>query len=248
MKIKKLVTLGCSLNPLQGWSGCAFNHLNINENDWTHFGHGGGGNQILLEQLNEYFCKNSYSDTLVIFQVTDIKRISMVMDHAGIIDHGLDYNLIKAHQEGIESTEQKNWFPFNSVFTGTRQIGLYNRNNPILKKFLHGKKRTNRLFINRHMLISQLTNTLKMLSYTPAEVIVFKGWSGCIRDDKCASISSIFEEQIKSSKIHYIDTPNVDWCLLNRLKMESDGFHPLEQSHWKYCEELINPIIDKINS
>jgi len=249
--MKKLLTLGCSINPKEGWSKCAFNHLKekvgvLNIDDWTQYGYGGGGNQILLDRLNEYFCKNSYNDTLVIFQVTDIKRISMVMDHSEIINNGLDHNLIKAYQEGIESNEHKNWFPFNSVFTGTRQIGLYNRNNPILKKFLHGKKRTNRLFINRHMLISQLTNTLKMLSYTPAEVIVFKGWSGCIRDDNNITINDMFEEQIKSSKIHYIDTPNVDWCLLHRLKMQSDGFHPTYESHWKYCENFINPIIDKI--
>tara|TARA_B100000085_G_C18552769_1_gene516610 strand:+ start:1229 stop:1999 length:771 start_codon:yes stop_codon:yes gene_type:complete len=256
MKIKKLLTLGCSINPKEGWSKCAFNHLKekvgvLNINDWTQYGYGGGGNQILLDLLNEYFCKNSYNDTLVIFQVTDISRISMVMDHAEIIDHGLEHSLQPDLEEGFHGSAHKCWFGFNSVFSGRRQIGIYNRNNPIIKKFIYESKKSKkkmRLFHNQYMLISQMTNILKMLSYTPAEVIVFKGWSGCIRDHKSVTLNSVFEEQIKSSKVHYIDKPNVDWCLKKGLEMESDGFHPAFTSHWQYCEKFINPIIDKIIS
>ena len=50
--MKKLLTLGCSINPKEGWSKCAFNHLKekvgvLNIDDWTQYGYGGGGNQIL---------------------------------------------------------------------------------------------------------------------------------------------------------------------------------------------------------
>ena len=229
---KKLLTLGCSLASKHSWPDHTREQLNILPENHTHFSFGGGDNSILIELLHEYFCTNSYSETVVIYEMTGIGRKSEIISEYSRLKKSHELVTLDPDREYSDIDPGKdNWITYKTVFG--------NKENHILYGFHE--------YIDEHLLpnaeitLSTVVNTLSMLAQTPADVVMFRGWSGACPSEYW----EVGKEIMESRNVWVCDVPLVDWCLENHLEMREDGWHPAIQGHHEYANQILVPFIKK---
>jgi hypothetical protein len=225
-KWNKLVTLGCSLSPLEGfWPEYLAEYLDIHPDNHAHYGFGGSGNQLLLNLWHEYFLKNDLQDTLVVWQITGLNR------HSGL------FKLTENEQAALDPKTQWNndnngcWVKINTFFDNKPRIGLYGN----FSKF----EPFNQYNIDAQTLYAQLTSTLCTI---PCDTLIFRGWSGAVLEPKWQQSLPVFKKYQKT----VIKEPYVDWVIENDFTMQDDGIHPTGKSSREYFNQIIKLYLDKI--
>lgn len=221
---KKLVTLGCSLAPRDAWPKFVANHFKITKENHTHYGFGGGDNMLTMKMWYEYFCCNDLSDTLVVWELTGLNRVSLIKRS--------DDNLNLHPEKQWQGNNDGSWFTFNTFFGGGTRFGVFSKSVP--------KDDVDRLtcLLDQEMVYSQLVTTIASI---PCDTVVFRGWSGAVPNEFWSKSKPIFE----SNNVKVVPEPYTDWCLENDLQMLADGFHPHHTAAKKYARDILLKVIDK---
>ena len=225
-KYEKLVTLGCSLAPKSSsWPEYVAEYLQIDYNNWTHYGFGGGGNQILLSLWHEYFLNNDLSDTLVIWEITGLNR------HSGVFKFSSQEKMALRDDKKWDHDNSGWWHKINTFYDDKERYVLFN-NFCDFEPF-------NQFNIDAQTLYAQLTSTLCTI---PCDTVIFRGWSGAVYDAKWNKSVPVFEKYNKT----VIAEPYVDWVIERDLPMQEDGVHPRPAGAQGYFDNVMKLYLDKL--
>lgn len=214
-----LLTLGCSLAPEGGWPK-ALSEI-ISADDHTHYSFGGGGNEQLLNCIDEFVLNNELKNLTVMYQITGVARGGGLFQ-----EHTINPEYMPQLRQGTPYSQE-----WNGVFG--KQWMLWTDRFPEVKK-RHPSPPT---------LITSIASTLTMLAQAGATVYTFRGWSGVFSQTYPNSTPidhstwNKFRNLVSSNGVHTIEPSLVDWCLENNKEFWEDGWHPRTHSSREFITE-----------
>lgn len=227
-KWKKLVTLGCSLAPIDHWPKEIAKYIGLaDQDDWAHYGFGGSGNHLLMHLWHDYFLKNDLSDTLVVWEITGLERFSGVWDLSETQQKKLDKDRMFG---GVDCGY---WMQFKSFYDNSKKFGVYGNSRHFKNLEIHIENP------DLALVYAQLTTTLCTI---PCDTLIFRGWSGAVKDEYWKKSTPIFEKYGK----HVVKEPYVDWVVENDYPMMEDGFHPEVAAGKEWFNQILKLYLDKI--
>lgn len=220
-----LLTLGCSLAP----RGPMFWPATVGElfDKHDHYNFGGGGNQMLLDCIDEYLLTHSADNLTILYQMTGMTR------GGGLYEIAQD---LSQPVKGANNPQGR-WDDWNGVFG--KQYMIWTDKHPIVKNEIK----------NPTTMITRVVSKLCLLARAGIQVYTFRGWSGILENDtysrnksdyKWKQIENIFNQ----NNVNHIDEPYVDWCVKNNKEF-IDDWHPKAFSSCDYANEVIIPLINK---
>ena len=232
----KLFTLGCSLAPQYSWPESFNKHLQPDE--WFHTGMGAGSNgaQILQFELN--FIKHSvgHQDTIV-WQITGEGRYSGVANKYLIDKYSDTWNNKFKKFGDQDKFFNGNWIDFeNYLDNANRRLWFGNHEFAQLNGRYRGLNDT-----DANQELQRLLFNLVSAKRSGAQVVVFRGWTGCINKLAWQRFKQVFDKE----GIGYTDKCIVEWCLTNELPF-MDDLHPTHHSGMKFAEQVLFDKIKKI--
>ena len=229
--MKTLLTLGCSLAPPDNYWPLHVGKL-FDKHDAYAFG--GGGNQMLLDCIDEYLLTHSADNLTILYQMTGMTR-------AGGLYNLKEYPQdLTQHVKGIHEPEG-GWDDWNGVF-GKQHI-IWTDRHHVVKNEIR----------NPTTMITRVVSKLCLLARAGIQVYTFRGWSGILENETYSTNKSDYKwEQIKNilnqNNVNCIDEPYVDWCVKNDKKFFEDDWHPRSSGSRDYADEFIIPLIKTINT
>jgi len=224
--MNKLLTLGCSLSdfPSDGWP---FQVAKIFDNH-DHYAFGAGGNQQLLDCIDEYLIKNSVKNLTIVYQITGMTRGGGLY----INQQSNDW-LVQQPDAGAKySSEWQGYFGDQYMYWSDNfKVVSEEIKNPIT-------------------MTTRVVSKLCLLADAGANVYTFRGWSGVMSQQTFDQKSKITaEDQWQKAKIlfdkhnvKYADIPIVDWCIIENKNLP-DGFHPSAEASKDYAKQVLMPLI-----
>tara|TARA_R110002074_G_scaffold201981_3_gene369896 strand:- start:1337 stop:2026 length:690 start_codon:yes stop_codon:yes gene_type:complete len=222
--MKQLVTLGCSLSPKDSWPHVC-NHAGLFDIH-TNYGFGGGGNQQLLDCIDEYLLRNTVKDLTVIYQMTGMERGGGMYPITGPLP---DVPKIQVHEswEAHSIRPDHRSCEWNGYF-GNQHM-LWSDKHDIVK--------------NEHknpiIMVTRVVSKLCLLANAGATVYAFRGWTGVIPhtpEETWKQITDVFDK----NNVNYVDEPLVDWCIKTNQQFYPDDWHPATMSSRRYAEEFLS--------
>ena len=223
--MKKLLTLGCSLSPIEMWP-TACNDTGVFDTH-TNYGFGGGGNQQLLDCIDEYLLRNTVQDLTIIFQMTGMERRGGLYAANGPLPKIPGPATVVAPEwkedypnPDLRSCLWKGYFGDQHMLWGDKHAVV--RLQPS----------------NSVTMITRVVSKLCLLANAGATVYTFRGWTGVIPhnpDETWKQITDVFDK----NNVNYIDEPLTDWCIKTDQTFAPDDWHPTTISSRRYAEEFI---------
>ena len=220
--MKKLLTLGCSLAPSDSWpytcnqSGQFDTHTNYN--------FGGGGNQQLLDCIDEYLYHNTTKDLTVVYEMTGMERGGGIYSLGVSIWDSVSNELIEY-----------------KIHPGKRSLiweGYFGK-----QRMLWGASPDHSMHYDEHhshiIMLTRVVSKLCLLANAGVTVYAFRGWTGIIPhapEKTWEQITDVFDK----NNVNYIDEPLVDWCIKTDQRLDPDDWHPLPMSGRYYAEEFLS--------
>ncbi len=219
----KLVTMGCSLSPMDTWPRWSYRLLweelfykGYNkdvlypESNHIHIAKGGRGNTVNAHQLNRHILNQGLNNTYIIWQLSGWQRLEVITDEA-----------VPNQHFKLESP---------AMFTDTKIISGWGGNDfeNIVTSF-------NAALENIVALIC--------LCAMQCQVIVFRGWTGAVPDDMWKTVTDRFDQ----FGVIYTDFGYVDWVKSNGDDMQQDELHPNEKGAKKFFDNVLKPYIRQWN-
>jgi len=241
---KTLITLGCSLTPyLDGqptsWAKKLKEHLCPDKH--IQFSFNGGGNQQLLDYLDQYMLTNDLKNTTIAYQLTGIARTGGIYSDDILFRNNV--TLDPKDMMPVGGSPDGRWQK-NDCYFGSKKTTIWTG------KYYDLKTNQRRLH-DSDILLTRVVSKLCMLSAAGVNVFVFRGWTGALADDidrwwPGATAKKTIERWTKCKKafdtygVDYIDECLVDWCKENNLEF-LDDWHPNLYSHSLFSESFIVP-------
>ena len=224
--MKRLLTLGCSLSdfPDGGWPYTVGEYFDKHD----HFAFGGGGNQQLLDIIDEYLIYNKVKDLTIVYQLTGMTRAGgLYME---------EYNNEWLVQEPtVENKYSMKW----QGYFGDQNM-YWSDNYKVVKESIR----------NPIKMSTRTIAKLCLLSDAGANVYTFRGWTGVMSQHTFDGKSQFTAEEhwqkakvlLDKHKVKYVDIPIVDWCILNDKELP-DGFHPSGEASKDFANKMLIPLI-----
>lgn len=232
----KLFTLGCSLAPKYSWPKAFDNYLKPKE--WIHTGLGSGSNGTQIAQFELNFIKYDigYQDTIV-WQITGENRVSGVANQYIIDKSSNSWD----HKFKISGTNAEffngNWIDFeNYLDDDPRRLWFGNHSYAKPDSPYRGLND-----VDPNQELQRLLFNLVSAKRTGANVIVFRGWTGCMNKLAWQQFKQLFDKE----KIIYTDECLVEWCLQQKLPF-LDELHPKPESGQKFTEQVLLDKLQKL--
>ena len=215
--MKKLLTLGCSLSPQDHWPSVV-SELYDNH---THYNFEAGGNQQLLDTIDEYLYHNTTTDLTVVYQLTGVDRNGGLYEIKGPLPTVPDI--------AFPESRSMEW---NGYFG--KQHMLWSDKFDIVKNEIR----------NPTTMITRIVSKLCLLSNAGANVCIFRGWTGALTskawgdsspDEVWDKMTDVFDK----NNVVYIDEPFVDWCIRNDMPFFPDDWHPTSYSSQEFAKQII---------
>lgn len=238
--MRKLISLGCSLSPYDGWPTALKDHY---ENSHTHYYYalGGSSNGIQIYLLEDHIIKHGVSEgDIFVFSMTGHKRPWGVV---GQDDYNKSPDLFNDEDEYSSITETGSFKKIiNSIDDSQRYILI--QSHRLLKEAeAEGLKATPRFWSNAqdpYIELQRLLFTLLMIRKAGGIVVVFRGWTGALEEKTWYK----FTEHFKNNDIDYTDECIIEWCLKNDYAF-MDEFHPKSKYVRRFGEEILLPILSR---
>lgn len=238
--MKKLITLGCSLAPAEGWPE-AFKNYSEDSYEYYHYGIGGSSNGIQIHLLEDHIIKHGISvGDVFVFGLTGHRRPWGI---EGQNRYNESSDLFKDEDEYNIITEVGRFKKvINPLDDKERYILI--QNHPIIaedRKCI--KPKDSKFFINAYdpyIELQRLLFTLLMIKKSGGLVLVFRGWTGALEEETWHKFTNYF----RNNGIEYTDECVVDWCLKNDYAF-SDEYHPKSKYSKKFGEEILVPILSR---
>jgi hypothetical protein len=238
--MNKIVTAGCSLSPSDGWPSTVKDFLDSSYNHY-HYGMGGGSNGIQLYLLEDHIIRYGVdTGDIFVFGLTGDLRPWGVegQDSYNKLPH-----LFRDEDEYSKFTEVGSFKKsINPIDDNQRYILI--QNHPLVVADLKSKKtETSKFFGNLndpYIELQRLLFTLLMIKKAGGTVIVFRGWTGALKEKTWHR----FTEHFKNNNITYTDECLVEWCLKNDYPF-MDEHHPKVKYNRKFGEEILLPILSR---
>jgi|14_taG_2_1085336.scaffolds.fasta_scaffold00417_16 hypothetical protein len=222
--MKKLLTLGCSLAPIDSWPYTCNQAGQFDIH--TNYGFGGGGNQQLLDCIDEYLYHNTTKDLTVVYQMTGMER------GGGIYSSGVSKELID-HKTKLR--ELSNILPDQRSLLWEGYFGK--------QYMLWGSSLSHGMHYDEHhnhiILLTRVVSKLCLLANAGVTVYAFRGWTGIIPhapEKTWEQITDVFDK----NNVNYIDEPLVDWCIKTDQEFMPDNWHPRTSASRYYAEEFLS--------
>lgn len=207
-----LFTLGCSLAPEGGWPHAIKTFIPHDKH--THYDFGGGGNEQLLDCIDEFVLHNQLKDMVLVYQITGMMRGGRLFQ-----EHEINPEYMEEIRQGTSYSLE-----WNGEFGN--QWMLWTDRFPEVKK-RHPSPPT---------LTTRLASTLIMLAQAGATVYTFRGWSGVFSQNKPNGETidnhtwNKFSNITSRNGVYVLETSLVDWCFENNKEFWDDGWHPRTHS------------------
>ena len=223
--MKKLLTLGCRLAPIDSWPDACNQAGQFDIH--TNYGFGGGGNQQLLDCIDEYLYHNTTKDLTVIYQMTGMER------GGGI------YSIWTEPMPEVPKIQVSNEWMEHKIRPDTRSLlweGYFGKQYMLWSDKFDIVKNEPK---NHIILLTRVVSKLCLLANAGATVYAFRGWTGIIPhapEEMWKQITDVFDK----NNVNYIDEPLVDWCIKTDQRLDPDDWHPLPMSGRYYAEEFLS--------
>lgn len=225
--MKRLLTLGCSLSPKDFWPAEVGKHFDKH----NHYSFGGGGNQQLLDCIDEFLITNDVKNLTIVYQITGMMRAGgLYLDMQARKDNE-DISSWSHIPDTIrwDGHFGKQWM----VWTDNYETVYNEIRNPIT-------------------MMTRVFSKLCLLADAGANVYTFRGWTGVMSQEtfnKKINLPLTSEkywdkakELLNKNNVTCIDQSIVNWCIENDKELP-DGFHPSCDSSHEYAKEILIPLM-----
>mgnify|MGYP001173516034 FL=1 len=218
----KLITLGCSLAPIDYWPRWSRQYLKISEENHTHIQGGARGNKINLYLLNRHILEHGLDDTFVIWELSGWEREDSIVPEEKIRDPELlppDLTML-----------------VNNMYApGSTYVTWGGSNQP--NKDLHRGIRSHHN--NPSATLEQVVTQLCLLNKC-CKVLVFRGWSGALPKDSWHKIAETFNQH----GVNYMREAYADWCAEHHDLGED--WHPKNKPAKDFFNKIFIPKLQEI--
>ena len=213
----KLITIGCSLTNLFGFSQTLADLLNVELIDLSY---PASSNQLQVNRLHELILSQQVDkEDIVYWQITGINRKNgrLQMDRFAEID----------------KIQKDQFTKPNHHYVINENINIFDKKNRIDLLCNSPAASTD---VDSNQDLQMLLATIILMSHVTPKLIVTFGWKNIMLPTHMVA----FKKQLTDHEINFIEETYLDYTVNNNLEMFDDG-HPGSGAAGPYLKEVIQP-------